>query len=93
MSTLLQPSMLVDGTTAMIGSDRCIGGATGAPTAASSKNYVTSVASLLGMSAGSYLAGASPMASLGFGLVASNLFPGAKVRDLYFFTSLHKQSI
>lgn len=86
------PRMLMEGTTAMIGKADCITGGTimttMAPTTApsmaqsSASTYYVNVASFLGMTAGSYLTGVSPAASLGLGLAAtaSAWMPGAHVR-------------
>jgi len=88
-----RPRMLLEGTTAMITRDDCLtadASPTASPTmantlspstASSSSNYYLNVASFLGMTAGSYLTGVSPAASvgLGFAATASSWMPTAKV--------------
>jgi hypothetical protein len=84
------PRMLMEGTMAMIGKADCITDDTVmtmtpsmAPTMApsSASSYYVNVASFLGMTAGSYLTGVSPAASLGLGLAATAgaWMPGAHV--------------
>ena len=81
-----RPRMLMEGTKAMIARADCLTAGTTltpttAPAASSSSNYYLNVASFLGMTAGSYLTGVSPAASVGFGLAATatSWMPGAKV--------------
>jgi hypothetical protein len=56
-------------------------GPTMGPTASSASSYYVTVASFLGMTAGSYLTGVSPAASFGLGLAATAgaWIPGANV--------------
>jgi hypothetical protein len=74
------PRMLMEGTTAMIGKADCITDGT-IMTPSSASTYYVNVASFLGMTAGSYLTGVSPAASLGLGLAvtAGAWMPGAHV--------------